>query len=139
MTNINPTTPTITARLDQLEATVAQAEVQSAIAQPVTAVQAPVAKKIEKAKVFQCPGHTELFHRYMSLAKAEKKADKEVEDLKKDKDIKSASYKIVEKKSEPKCGFFNGLNKIYKCAVVITTHHADGSKKCPLHPNHKKA
>ena len=101
---------------------------------------APVAvEKKEVEQVHVCPGHTKLFHRYLTEKRAEKRTAKAVKKLIKEDCIKEASFKVI-KKSDPNgamSGFFNGLNRIYKCATQIVFKHTDGSDACPYHPNHK--
>ncbi len=95
-----------------------------------------------KIVVQKCPGHSEFFHRYIGEKKANKKGEKKVKETLKDKNIQSASLKIMSKSSPEgkESGLFKGLNKVYKFAVFINYTHNDNCEACSHHPeNAKKA
>ncbi len=92
-------------------------------------------------KVHVCTGHSEFFHRYMTERKAERKANREVTKLNADSNIKKADFSLILKSDHEgaRSGYFNGLNRIYKVAVMINFNHVDDSKECPLNPANEAA
>lgn len=119
------------------------AEINEILSAPAAVLAAPAEKKeaapVVAKKIHVCPGHTEFFHRYMKEKSAEKKATKEVTEVKKDSEIKDASFTVISKKDHngAKSGYFNGLNKIFTYAVLINFSHVDDSAECPYNPANK--
>lgn len=95
--------------------------------------------KTEKAEVkkFQCPGHTEFFHRYTGREKAKRKATDEVVEQEKKDNVKHAKYQLISKDSpEGKSSvYFKGLNAIYNHAIDIIVFHNDNCTDCEYHPD----
>ncbi|MCH9631693.1 MAG: hypothetical protein S4CHLAM6_00100 [Chlamydiae bacterium] len=89
---------------------------------------------------YECPGHSEFFHRYVSRERGKQKASEHVKEVfDADKNIKQAHYEIISK-LDPKgkeSGYFKGLNRIYRYVIMILYQHNDNSLACPLHPFHE--
>ena len=115
------------------------AEINEIVSAPKAVETASAETIVAAKKIHVCPGHTEFFHRYMKEKKADKKATKEVEEVKKDSNIKDASFTVISKKDNDgaKSGYFNGLNKIFSYAVLINFSHVDDSAECPYNPANK--
>ncbi len=95
---------------------------------------------IASVPYYECPGHLEFFHRYVSRERGKQKASEYIREVfDRNKNIKHTHYEIISK-SDPggkESGYFNGLNRIYRHAIKIFYQHKDNSLACPLHPFHE--
>lgn len=93
-------------------------------------------EQLTKKNEFQCPGHTEFFHRYAHREKAKRKATEEVIKYESRENVKKAIYKLISKNTpEGKNSvYFSGLNKIYNHAIDIIFYHVDGCIDCEFNP-----
>lgn len=97
-----------------------------------------VEKKFMEESFFECPGHHKLLAHFDSEKKAHKKANKEVEKLRGNKEFKDITYRLAEKNCEEDSIYFQDVNPIkkwikYNFAAVITTYHHDNSIACPAY------
>ncbi len=88
---------------------------------------------------YECPGHSEFFHRYVSKEKGKRKAAEYIKDIfDPNRNIKHAHYEIISQKnhSGKMSGHFNSLNRIYNHAIKIFYEQKDNNLACPSHLFH---
>ena len=119
---------------------VSRSEVQTTVLPQLESAKV-TAQATTAKKVHVCSGHSEFFHRYMGERKAERKANRKVAEMNKDSNIKNADFTLIRKSDHEgaRSGYFNGLNRIYKLAVMINFSHVDDSKECPFNPANEAA